>query len=699
MEKNELKELVGKLKPFLLDYLEETGRKPNKDFFINCPAPDHEDKHPSASIEPKRGLLHCFACGKSYDLISLYMQDTGATFAEAINRLSAKYLGEGQAPQIAERKQTRPGDFGQFLKPMGSEAAISYLAGRGFCHAEKLALWLGIKSDSHFIYFPHRNLTEGEAGEAVGLVTDYQRRAFHETGKQGRYKHAGKVTLFDPLQVFAFDYKSRLVIVTEGEIDAMTVYDIKADGGEAVEPLEAVALSGAQNARLLAEALERGGHTPKGFILCLDGDEAGQSAAKEAAKILEAKKAPYFIATLPNGWKDLNEALQADRATLSALLGDWAACFDELAGLQVTQEEAEREEYRRRNSANSALSALFSAISEGEGRKPIKTGFEALDAVFNGSIKPGIMTIGGLSSMGKTTFLLQTAEQMAAAGLWDIVYFSLEQDLTELVAKSLSRFSFIACMKKPAETATLARSEEEIEQGHRYKQYTAEQLARISQAARDYAALADRLFLIAPDPNRDRYTAADIAEAVREHIAKTGNRPIIFIDYLQYLDGFNDRETDRQALDHNFKVLRSLAKAEGLLIVLLSSIGRASYNAAIDQASFKESGKIEYSSDYLLGLDLTALRTGAASDLDPFRDSQGIKKTVEEGKAKDPREITITLLKARGAPAFQKVNFHYYARYNCFIELKAGKEHREPLLRLLQALERKAKKAEEDLPF
>ena len=46
--------------------------------------------------------------------------------------------------------------------------------------------------------------------------------------------------------------------------------------------------------------------------------------------------------------------------------------------------------------------------------------------------------MGGISSVGKTTFISQLADQMAAAGE-HVLFFSMEQSRLEMVSKSLAR--------------------------------------------------------------------------------------------------------------------------------------------------------------------------------------------------------------------------------------------------------------------
>lgn len=55
----------------------------HKNYMVKCPF--HDDSRASASI--KRGFLKCFACGKSSDVIGVYQQIHGISFAEAVKAL------------------------------------------------------------------------------------------------------------------------------------------------------------------------------------------------------------------------------------------------------------------------------------------------------------------------------------------------------------------------------------------------------------------------------------------------------------------------------------------------------------------------------------------------------------------------------------------------------------------------------------
>lgn len=54
------------------------------------------------------------------------------------------------------------------------------------------------------------------------------------------------------------------------------------------------------------------------------------------------------------------------------------------------------------------------------------------------NLYPGFYVLGAVSSLGKTTFMHQMADQIAYAGQ-EVLFFSLEQTRLELTTKSLSR--------------------------------------------------------------------------------------------------------------------------------------------------------------------------------------------------------------------------------------------------------------------
>ncbi len=98
--------------------------------------------------------------------------------------------------------------------------------------------------------------------------------------------------------------KGKMLVITEGEIDALTVSQLQGNRWPVVS-----VPNGAQGA---AKAIKKSLDWVEGFekvVFMFDMDDVGQLAAKEAAKVLTPGKA--YIASLP--LKDPNEMLQAGR--------------------------------------------------------------------------------------------------------------------------------------------------------------------------------------------------------------------------------------------------------------------------------------------------------------------------------------------------------------------------------------------------
>jgi len=65
----------------------------------NCPF--HNEKTPSFSVSPAKGIYKCFGCGKAGTAVSFVMEHEKLTFPDAIRFLARKYNIE-----VAEEKQT-----------------------------------------------------------------------------------------------------------------------------------------------------------------------------------------------------------------------------------------------------------------------------------------------------------------------------------------------------------------------------------------------------------------------------------------------------------------------------------------------------------------------------------------------------------------------------------------------------------------
>ena len=277
------------------------------------------------------------------------------------------------------------------------------------------------------------------------------------------------------------------------------------------------------------------------------------------------------------------------------------------------------------------LQEYINYIKDDSKIKRIPTCFNRLDYILNGGLPNGLITIGAIPSLGKTTFILQLADNISSLDNTKVLFFSLEMSKFDLISKSLSRLSYVSDELENYTFDDLLSNKEDVDYKALFERYT---------------PLADNLYII-----DNIYDMKSIERCIAEF---RDNNPseniVVIIDYLQYILCGNNG-SDKQVIDMITKRLKELSKILNLSVVAISSLNRANYSGCITMESFKESGSIEYTSDILIGLEYT---NNNAND----RDMEA---------RKNPRRITLTILKNRYG-ALGKVNMDFYTTYHTFFE-------------------------------
>jgi len=307
----------------------------------------------------------------------------------------------------------------------------------------------------------------------------------------------------------------------------------------------------------------------------------------------------------------------------------------------------------------------ITAFLEGIAGKPkiIPTGYPELDNILDGGLYEGLYVLGAVSSLGKTTFLLQMADQIAADGQ-DVLLFSLEMGRFELMAKSISRLTFKQCKK-----ASHAKTTREVLTG---QHHSPEQAQTFNDSVAEYYAYSDHIYI---HEGMGNIGTKEVKEAVQQHIDFTGNAPVVIIDYLQILEPYNIYASDKQNTDKAVLELKRLSRDKSIPIIAISSFNRDNYTSPVNLASFKESGAIEYSSDVLLGLQLAGMDTLNQGDATNGKRTDVLRQ-LEEMKAANPRKTQLKILKNRNGKTGLSVYYEYHPMFNFFREIEPVGEHR-----------------------
>ena len=434
----------------------------------------------------------------------------------------------------------------------------------------------------------------------------------------------GKVRIFN---AEAIQTAQQPIYIVEGEIDAMSIYEV---GGEAI------ALGSTAYVARFLEAVRRAPRQP--FIIALDNDKAGREAAQGLREGLKKKGATVYTYSPSLGYKDANEALQGDRAAFAQ-------------AVKKGRENPLRAEYEQRHpSAADRLQDFINGIADSVNTPCIPTGFTRLDEALDGGFYPSLTLVGGLSSLGKTSLVLQIGDQVAASGK-DVLYFSLEMAEAELISKSVSRHTLLEAKAKKLDMRN-AKSARGVTDGARYINYSRAERELINTALEAYGAYAKNIRIIRSGLGRTG--VEDIRAAVQAHIIATGNTPLVIVDYLQIIKPSSDRMTDKQAADEAVTELKNLSADTSTAIIAISSLNRASYREAISMEALKESGGLEYGSDIVIGLQLAG---AGVKGFDPT-----------EAKKRNPRQVEAVILKNRNGKVGDKITFDYHPLFNFFVE-------------------------------
>lgn len=620
--------------------------------------------------------LKCFKCGFYGDIVDLYQQEHNCDAKTAFdafyklfgididagdNRTRAEATETATEPRKAAQgtniipAQKKPvetpteaaeskADYREYYKHckahITDDAARAYLSFRGISPETAAAYWLGYDPASGYLIIP------AASSYYVARNTDPQGAI--------RYKNptGASIELFNKNALY--NEAGRPVFVTEGAIDALSI--IEAGG-------EAVALNSTSNTRKLLETLKE--KRPRSvLILALDNDpekkdergrevgKAGQRATAALAEGLKELEIPFLQADICGQHKDPNEALTADKVGFTAAVTKAErAAIDEQAEQPI-----------KAASASEYLSGgMFEKdIDYFRQYKDRKLGIHPdIDRYL--TLYPGLAALGGASSLGKTTFAVNIIDRLLDNGE-TVLYFSLEQLPIEIITKSLARKLYEA-------DPTTQLTNIDIKNGA-----TCETLERIK---REYAEKATRYQIIT---GSFRTTAADIVAFVEEYRREHGGdscKPIVIIDYLQLIAppvGF--KGGIREYTDENVKTLKDMQKRNGLFVIMISSFNRSSNYEPVSYEAFKETSMIEFTCDYVWGLQLSIL-DAENDDFYTVKGKQGGRKErpidqkrrlVNDAQGATPKKVEFVSLKSRNGKQFYKAFFDYRPQFDSYTE-------------------------------
>ena len=461
------------LKKNLKDYVENiTTISKGSNMYI-CPfCKSGTGKNHTGAFSIKNGVSwKCFSCNKggdTFDMIGecegisdyseqfkrackIYELKTDTNFASKVNKSQKRCKNEQYTDTCVNENFN---DF--FLEAHSHIRENDYPKCRGLSENVIKQFKLGYISDWKHPKAPNSTTSPRliiPITEYSYIARDVREKISDEQERYKKIKVKGAEKVSWIFNKKALTESNKPIIVVEGEFDALSVIEV--GGG-------AIAIGSASNVKSFINLLKV--ERPKQpLIISLDNDEAGEKASKEFEVGLNSLKIPFYRLKIAGGVnKDTNEALKAHRNALKI-----AVCNAER--IQEKSEALEREEYLKNSTVN-YLQNFISDITDNVNTPCISTGFNKLDKILDGGLYEGLYILGAISSLGKTTLILQIADQIAQSGK-DILIFYLEMARNELIAKSISRHTLQKVLND-GEDIRNAKTSRGITTGKRYANYS-----------------------------------------------------------------------------------------------------------------------------------------------------------------------------------------------------------------------------------
>jgi len=210
----------------------------------------------------------------------------------------------------------------------------------------------------------------------------------------------------------------------------------------------------------------------------------------------------------------------------------------------------------------------------------IPTGFTDLDKMIVGLNKSDLVLVGARPAMGKTSFILNMARNVAVLSKKKVLFFSLEMSNEQIAKRVFSTEARVDSKKM------------------RNGDISSNEWQRLAVAA---ASLNDcELYF---DDSAET-SVSDMKAKVR----RLKNVDVVFIDYLQLMTGDSSRRNDSRTTEVSAitRSLKLMAKELNIPVVLCSQLNRATeirgQKHKPQLADLRESGSIEQDADIVLML-------------------------------------------------------------------------------------------------
>ena len=292
-----------------------------------CVCPFHDDKNPSMSVSPSRGIFHCFSCKAGGDAIKFVMDYEKLSYPEAVEKIAGlqnftlNYVRGGEPAKENKHILENANAFYRSLL-YKTPAAVEYLYSRGITDEliDKFELGFAPESAQTIRLLQNEQIEPKEALEA-GIVKQNENGIYASfinritfpiythagrlvgfggrtiSGNPAKYVNSPQSAVFDKSTLFYGYHLAKReiftknqIIITEGYVDVIMLHKAGFNN--------VVAVLGTALTTKHLPLLKRGEIS---VILCFDGDDAGINAATKSALLLAQNEIDGSVVIIEGG--------------------------------------------------------------------------------------------------------------------------------------------------------------------------------------------------------------------------------------------------------------------------------------------------------------------------------------------------------------------------------------------------------------
>ena len=481
----------SKLKQNILAHSTQFFLRDKKNKGYICPICGSGSGKNGTGITTKDGIhftcwVGCFTNKDIFDIIGL--QYALSSFGEKFQK-TVELFGQSQITDTKEQKSILPQD---------NETDYTDFFLQAHQHINETTYHRGISTDTlnrfnigYIADWKHPKAPKMKSSPRLIIPTgkySYLAR-YAEKGDYINYRgiveNKSKVGHTQIFNAQALQNADQPIFVVEGEIDALSIIDV---GGESI------GLGSISNTKKLISLLEES-KPVQPLIISMDNDRDSKTKERvfqigqHLCNDIKRLGINCCIRMITDKYKDVNEFFMTDKEnfslTVNSIISQVETSFSE-----TRETEQDILQYK---SALYAVRKLRQKIKDSK-QEFFPTGFESLDKILDGGLYLGLYCIGAVSALGKTTFCLQMAENIAQAG-HDVLIFSLETSEDELIAKGISRLTCIFSLQEYGNTE-YAKTTRGILTGSRYESYDKTEMNVIQKAISEYEKYGEHIYVM-----------------------------------------------------------------------------------------------------------------------------------------------------------------------------------------------------------